>query len=305
MIESKGQTDLMTKDESETASNGTRLTRRAPPPAGLAPLRLAFGALGRVLPGFMSIFAYRLWFKTRRFPLRDNEREVLGRATCETIKVGKLPVAVYGWGRGPTVLLIHGWHGSAANFAAFVDPLVDAGFRALTFDAPAHGATPGNQTTIYEIAAAIDAIVDKHGPIDAVITHSFGAPCVLMAIDKGMSVRRAVCISPPAEVTGLLEAFVETLNLPEGVVDRFRGRLEREFGEDIWQRLSPAKLVQGLDLPALIIHDRYDRAMLYEEGETLARIWPKAVFHGTRGLGHNRILIDPDVISRVIAFLKE
>lgn len=287
----------------KSRSDSAVLPRRAPPPAGLAPLRFAFRTLGRIAPGPMARFAYRLWFKTRRFPMSGRERAVIERAERHTVLHEQLPVAVYSWGVGPTVLLVHGWHGSAANFAAFVDPLLAAGKRVLALDQPAHGDTPGERTNIYEIAAALNAVTRAHGPVEAAITHSFGAPCTLMAIKDGLSIRRVVCISPPAEVETLLAAFSETLDLPPAVLARFRRLLEREFGHDIWDRLSPSHVVRDLDLPALIIHDRNDRAMLFEEGEALARAWPGAQFHATSGLGHNRILSDPAVIARAAAFL--
>lgn len=278
--------------------------RRSPPPAGLAPLRFAFGTIGRIAPSLMADLAYRLWFKTRRFPLSERQRAILGTATRHTVMHGDLPVAAYTWGQGPTVFMVHGWHGSTANFVEFVEPLTAAGLRVLAFDAPAHGATPGTRTNIYEIEGALMKVVRAHGPVDFVVTHSFGAPCVLLALGGGLTTRRVVCISPPAEVRSLLDAFSETLNIPPGVMTRFRGRLEREFGADIWDKLSPAHVVRGLDLPALIIHDRNDRAMLFEEGETLARTWKGAQFHATSGLGHNRILSDRDVIDRTVAFLR-
>lgn len=289
----------------KSTNPGAALPRRAPPPAGLAPLRFAFGTLGRIAPGIMARFAYRLWFKTRRFPLSRRERAVLDRAERHTVIHEGLPIAVYSWGSGPTALLVHGWHGSAANFVAFVDPLLAAGWRVLSLDQPAHGATPGNRTNLYEIAAALNAVARSHGPIDTVITHSFGAPCTLMAMKDGLAIRRAVCISPPAEVETLLTAFAETLNLPAQVLARFRQILETRFGHDIWDRLSPSHVVRDLDLPALIIHDRNDRAMLFEEGEALARAWRGARFHATKGLGHNRILSDPAVIAEAVGFLGE
>jgi len=218
----------------------------------------------------MARFAYRLWFKTRRFPMSGRERAVIERAERHTVLHELLPVAVYSWGVQP-----------------------------------AHGDTPGERTNIYEIAAALNAVTRAHGPVEAAITHSFGAPCTLMAIKDGLSIRRVVCISPPAEVETLLAAFSETLDLPPAVLARFRRLLEREFGHDIWDRLSPSHVVRDLDLPALIIHDRNDRAMLFEEGEALARAWPGAQFHATSGLGHNRILSDPAVIARAAAFLGE
>lgn len=284
--------------------NGTETPlRRAPPPAGLAPLRFLFGTLGRIAPGTMARFAYRIWFKTRRFPVSSEERAVLARAQRHTILHKNFRIAAYSWGKGPAVLIVHGWHGSAVNFTAFVDPLLAAGLRVVAFDQPAHGATTGRRTNIYEIVDALHAVVRAMGPVRTVLTHSFGAACVLLAMRGGLQFERAVCISPPAEVTSLLDAFAETLNLPPRVLARFRKRLEKRHGADIWDKLSPARMAKDVEVPALIIHDRNDRAMLFEEGEALARAWKGATFHATKGLGHNRILTDRDVVARTVAFL--
>jgi pimeloyl-ACP methyl ester carboxylesterase len=291
----------------EPAPNNTEavLRRRAPAPPGLAPLRFMFGTLGYVVPGLMARVANRVWFRTRRFPLTAREREVLGRARRGTVQVGALPVAVYEWGEGPAVAMVHGWHGSAANFAAFVDPLVAAGLRVIAIDQPAHGATPGDRTTAFEIADALNAVARQYGPFAAWVGHSFGTLCALVARSGGFAAPRAVCISPPAEMSSLLQSFAETLNLPPPVMARFTRSVEREFGADIWDRLSPARVVYDSTTIALIIHDRNDRAMPIEEGEALARAWPNAQFHGTRGLGHTRILSDPKVLTRVVEFLAD
>jgi pimeloyl-ACP methyl ester carboxylesterase len=56
-------------------------------------------------------------------------------------------------------------------------------------------------------------------------------------------------------------------------------------------------------LPALIIHDHDDRDVSWHEGEAIARAWPHARFLRTEGLGHRRILLDPEVIGRAVRFL--
>ncbi|MBV7335161.1 alpha/beta hydrolase [Chloroflexi bacterium TSY] len=67
---------------------------------------------------------------------------------------------VYQWGSGPTVLLLHGWAGRGSQLGAFVQPLVDAGYRVVTFDGPAHADSPGKQTNLLEFA---QIIVDLSG----------------------------------------------------------------------------------------------------------------------------------------------
>lgn len=293
----------MANPEPVRNSATANLPRRAPAPPGLAPLRFMFGTLGYVVPGLMARLANRVWFRTRRFALTAREREVLGRARRGTVDVDGLPVAVYEWGAGPAVAMVHGWHGSAANFVAFVDPLVAAGLRVIAIDQPGHGATPGDRTTAFEIADALNAVARQYGPFAAWVGHSFGTLCALVARRGGFSAPRAVCISPPAEMSSLLQSFSDTLNLPPPVMARFTHSVEREFGADIWDRLSPARVVRDSTTTALIIHDQHDRATPVEEGEALARAWPNAQFHATRGLGHTRILSDPKVLARVVEFL--
>jgi hypothetical protein len=43
--------------------------------------------------------------------------------------------------------------------------------------------------------------------------------------------------------------------------------------------------------------------MPWQEGEAVARAWPGAQFVRTTGLGHRRILRDPEVMARVTAFI--
>jgi pimeloyl-ACP methyl ester carboxylesterase len=278
--------------------------RRAPAPAGVKLLRFWFATVGRVLPGPMTGLAYRLWFKTRRFRLTDRERQILGSAERFTVQANGQPVAGYAWGRGPVVLLVHGWHGSAAHFVEFVQSLTKAGFRAVAFDAPAHGDSPGDRTTLPEIVEAMEALAARSGPIHALVAHSFGVICTTLALaQKRIAARRVVCISPPANMQGLLVSFADTLGLPPAIQTRFRARLERDFGADIWTRFSPVHHAAVLELPVLIIHDADDRSVPVAEAEVLAQTWRGARFIRTDKLGHRRILADAGVIRWTVEFL--
>jgi pimeloyl-ACP methyl ester carboxylesterase len=81
--------------------------------------------------------------------------------------------------------------------------------------------------------------------------------------------------------------------------------MEQRFGADVWRRLSPTEIARGLDIPALLVHDQEDDDVPWQEGATLARTWPGATSVKTQGLGHRRILRDPDVVARSVAFMAE
>jgi pimeloyl-ACP methyl ester carboxylesterase len=289
---------------SRTAATASSNVRRAPAPAGVKLLRFWFGTLGRVLPGPATRLAYGLWFKTRRFQLTDRERQILSSAERFTVPVSGQPVAAYAWGRGPVVFMVHGWHGSAAHFVEFVQPLTEAGFRAVAFDAPAHGDSPGDRTTLPAIVDAMAALARQVSPIHALIAHSFGVMCATAAlIEQRIASGRVICISPPAHMESLFISFSDTLGLPPGVQAGFRARFERDFGADVWSRFSPVNHAATLRMPALFFHDTNDRSVPIEEAELLVRSWSGARLVRTEKLGHRRILADASVIRQVVAFV--
>jgi len=56
------------------------------------------------------------------------EISLLERAHARPLFVGGRRIEMWKWGRGPAVLLAHGWGGRGAQLGAFVDPLVARGF---------------------------------------------------------------------------------------------------------------------------------------------------------------------------------
>jgi pimeloyl-ACP methyl ester carboxylesterase len=86
------------------------------------------------------------------------------------------------------------------------------------------------------------------------------------------------------------------------VVEEMRTRLEDSVGF-CWDEIEPARLAASLGSHALVIHDRDDPELPASEGETLARAIPTAEFVVTEGLGHRRILRDPEVVEIAAGFV--
>ncbi len=272
-------------------------------PFGLRVLRRALGVAAAVSPEFAGRWVNRLWFRSHRYPEPPREREWLRSARRVQLVHRGRPLAVYGWGEGRTVLLVHGWHGRGAQLGAFAVALAAAGFRAVAFDTPAHGRTPGRATDLPEVSEALRAVAAAFAPVQGVIAHSFGVPCTLYALAQGLQVGRMVALAAPSSLDFLVDSFARTLALPPPVVGVHRRLLERRFGPDLWERFAPRELARGLKLPALVLHDADDRDVPLAEGAALAAAWPGAVFERTRGLGHRRILREEAVVARAVQFL--
>ena len=272
-------------------------------PLALRVMRFLFARLGRLFPRLMGRWAYQLWFRTRRYPDWAAGQRALKKAVRETLPVDGVPVAVYRWGDGPVVLFVHGWSGRGTHVAAFIRPLLQAGYRVMAVDAPGHGETPGNRTNILECARVLQAFAQQYGPVHGAITHSFGGMVLAYAMAQGLVVGRVTCIAAPARVEFLVERFARIMAMPDSVVANLKARLEQRFDANIWELLATDLNAARLDAPALVIHDEDDSSVPWQQGRLIADAWPGAQFVTTQGLGHTRILRDPAVIERVAGFI--
>src|SRR5919106_1294905 len=86
-------------------------------------------------------------------------------------------ISTWRWGSrdAPAVLLAHGWGGNAAQMRPFVFPLLQAGYRVIAYDQPAHGVSEGKLTALPDFAEVLAEIAAHYGNVRAAIGHSLGA----------------------------------------------------------------------------------------------------------------------------------
>ena len=278
----------------------------------------ALRGLERVSPTLAARVAVDWMFRTRRGRVEAWERTLLDEAEQLSLAGPSGPLAVYRFGRGPLVLLVHGWNGRATQLGAFVPALVQAGYQVVAFDAPGHGASAGSRSSIVAFANAFDTVVDAVRPfcqpIHGVVTHSLGGSAAAFAMgralaqgerggDAAFSRTRLVFIAPPTdmrEVTGQFSSALglgdETLSEMQRVAEQ---RLRTRFDE-----ANTLRLASSINLPLLVLHDHEDRAVSIEHGRRLVEAWPDAELGVTTGLGHNRILRDENTVRRATNFIR-
>jgi len=267
--------------------------------------QLGFRYGGRISPKLAGRVAYRLWMSPPRFKRPKSEQQALDTAQVKFHTINKQAIATYHWGdAGPLILLVHGWSGRGTQLGLFAEKLAQTGFRVLSFDAPAHGSSAGKQTNIYEIADTILALDGLYGSFKAVVTHSFGGPCLAIAMKQGLETCRVVNISPPAETAGLVKKFATALELSPAVETQLNNRIEQKFGQNVWFDSSMENNVADLAVPALVIHDVDDVDVPWHEGQKIAQAWNQVRFIKTSKLGHRRILRDPTTVDTAIDFIK-
>lgn len=274
----------------------------------LAATWLAARTLGAVSPRLGGAIASRLWFTPWRIApsdaTRQREREWLTGA--DPLEFAVDDVRLSGWtvGHGPTVLLVHGWGDRAARLGAMIDPLTSAGFRVVGVDLPGHGGSPSGPTDLYSLAAAVRA-VGSQVSARAVVAHSMGGGVALLALRDRLAVDAVALVAPAVRLENALTPFQRMFRLSDRTMDGLRARIEDRFGQEVWRDVAADRIVADLAVPGVVVHDRTDTQIAHADARMLVDAWTTATMVTTDGLGHTRILRDPDVTSRIAEFLSE
>ena len=251
----------------------------------------------------------KLWYTPpRRKPL-ESERLFLKTAGQKRIPFkesshdgGPSYYTLYSWGKGPRVLLVHDWGGSGSQLAFLSKPLVEAGFQVLAFDALAHGDSSGNRTDVLEMADIIRDIDSKCGEFEAIVAHSLGAIAAAIAVQDGVRVEKLVTCAAAASLDYYLKRFAGQIKASRQTLGKIAFSMNRRFKTNINQ-LSLINLATCLQKPVLILHDEHDEIVEHQEALALSKCWPGSQLLLTRGLGHNGLLRDSNVITKLLNFL--
>ncbi|MFL5473914.1 MAG: alpha/beta fold hydrolase [Gemmatimonadales bacterium] len=266
-------------------------------------LRTAFRTVGSVAPSVAARWAETIFCRPPRNNPRAAEETFLATGTQLRVSSDGQQLAVWTWGEGPVVILVHGWGARAGRFSEMATALLSQGFRVVLFDAPAHGASEGQQASLPQFARAIRDVASAFDPAYALVGHSLGGAAVSLAMKDGMKPSRAVLLAPPSDVYLYSQAFAEHLRIPHRARSLMRRNLENRL-QISWDQLHIPTLARGMSVPALIIHDRNDRDVPHAHGSAIAEAWPGAELFTTSGLGHRAILRDPEVVRRTAEFLR-
>lgn len=278
-------------------------TQGTPAPPGAALAGALVRAADAVSPRLGARLAARVFLSTHRQPLPMRERSWIESAERVGFDVAGRRVRGWSWGDGPDpVLLVHGWDGRGSQMGALGLGLAAAGKRAVAVDLPGHGDTPGRTSSLPEIAAAVSEVSRQLGRVSGIVAHSFGAAASTVALSRALAVEKVAFIAPSEDFRHFLGIFSGWLGLSWPLVERMRSTIEHRFGIE-WEQLRGATLAPGMRAPLLVIHDELDREVPLHHGRTYAERWPGADLVVTSGLGHRRILREPEVVERVVSFL--
>jgi pimeloyl-ACP methyl ester carboxylesterase len=271
-------------------------------------LRLLMRVLQALSTDLAARVAFRLFLKPMRRRLDPSDAPAVAQATLRQLDCNDGDrTRVYEWGAGRrTAVIVHGWSSHAPRFAPLALALVARGWRVLAFDAPAHGLSPGRLSSLPQFIGALDAVVEKLGPVHALIGHSLGALAATVRLGAPEpsipSLRKLVLISMPSGALYLLDSFEQMLGLNDATRHRSRQLFARRFKRDP-EHYASLPNAPRIHIPTLVLHDRKDDIVPIAHSEPLIAHMPNARLHCTEGMGHSGLLRDPEAIRVIADFL--
>ncbi|AZT85592.1 alpha/beta hydrolase [Marinobacter sp. NP-4(2019)] len=274
---------------------------RAPANVGLSATRLALQLYARVSPRKAGQLFNRMAFRPSRLPMPTRYEHLLDNTDSYTqLQHGSRTIPVYSWGQGPVILGVHGWAGAGIQFGAWVNPLVEAGYRVVLFDAPAHGRAQGESTDLYEMADVTARVAASVGRVHGVLAHSLGCIAVARAIADGLQANYLVMLAPPVSLAATMKSLGQQFGLSPEALSVHLQLMEEQFGASVWDKLDLEVLSLSLTQQGLIVIDDDDTSVSPEESQRVAGNWARAEVLRTSGLGHHRLLWSPMVVDTVL-----
>ena len=275
-------------------------------------LSITFRILETFAPSLASKLVVWIFFHPVRYQRPQREMSYLEDATVTRVPYSGLvqngvkdPAYLrYQWGEGPPVLLVHGWSGRATQFTHLIRALVQQGYQVVSFEAPAHGNSPGKQTNLLEFGEIIHELGDSFGEFEAVIGHSLGAVASSRSLLEGLPAKKLVTLGAPSQIAHILRDFAKQVPAGPQPLRHLEKHLLGLAKASI-EEFSLMSVLPQLTQPILLIHDQKDRSVGYDQALELSEAVPSAEMMTTERLGHNRLLGDSEVIESILSFLRE
>lgn len=274
-------------------------------PFPLRAIRWSFPKLELIVPSIAYKIAWNLFFSPFRFKRPEREENAFQTAKLSSVSINNKEVKIFEWGTNgnPVAVMVHGWSGRATQFFKFIDPLIQAGFHVVAFDAPAHGLSEGKSTHMVEFYEALAHIEKKMGTLKVGIGHSFGGVSLLFSKKQGLNIDTTIMIGSPTVGEDILTGFRKKINASPKTAIAMRKKVIKNFDID-FEDITACVIAKDLTIKNhLIVHDKDDLEVPYQNAEALKYVSPQAQLILTNGLGHTRILRDDAVVDTVLNFI--
>lgn len=262
----------------------------------------ALNATSLISSRFASKKAINLFASPRKGRYNDAQKRIIDTAFYEEISYNNLNIAIYRWvGKGKTVLLAHGWESNTSRWEYLLADLKAQDYNIIALDAPAHGRSDGKQFNAILYSEFINVAAQKFQP-DVLIGHSVGgmASVFCMHNHELPSIKKLILLGAPAHFTGVFTRYKQMMGFNNRISNGLDSIVLERFGKPV-DYFSAANFTKTINAKGLIIHDKKDRIIPYQDGQLIASRYKNSEFISTSGFGHG--LKDKSLTPKIIEFI--
>lgn len=270
----------------------------------------SFGWVSKVYPVFEKNlprtahnWARKKFFIPLKFRFSKREKAFLATAERRQLKLNDKQITYYSWGKGPTVIMIHGWAGKAAQFELIAQTFVKNGYNVIAADGPAHGNSTGKESSAFEFIDLIKSLRVLYPDTKAFIGHSMGGLVLMNILSENIDLKKTIIINSPTEGSYVMNSFLKVLGGSQKTAEFIIKYVKEKLGHDYNELFQP-RVSDELSKTALVIHDKKDKQVGIETIEFTKQILPKATFEYTEGFGHVRILFQQEVADKCVEWVQ-
>lgn len=262
--------------------------------------------IASISPKLSVLFSAKLFTTPIKHRTPKRELEMEKKSIQKLIEIPSInkKVMTYQYGKSEKkILLSHGWSGRGTHLFKIADELIKVGYSTISFDAPAHGKSPGKTTIMSEFVETISEMERQFGPFEAAVGHSLGGMSLLNATKKGLAINRLTVIGSGDIIQDILNDFVAKLELKPNVSTQLRLHFEKKYSVEM-ENYSAHRSAAELKIPVLVIHDKNDPEVSVEAAIHIHKHLKNGELFLTESLGHRKILGNAEVIEKIVEFFQ-
>lgn len=217
-------------------------------------------------------------------------------------------IRVYRIGQGnKVILLVHGWRGYAGNFYELMNSFPLNKYSFIVFDAPAHHASEGTKTNVFQIIRLCKFAISKYKP-NYIIGHSMGSAVAVSALSESKDIRinGLILLSCPNSFEYLVESFGQNFSLNEKQLISFKEKVQSKLQKS-FEESKIENLIKNFSIrKVLLIHDKLDKVLPFENALKINSSSNGNIkFIPIENVGHYKMLKYPQVLQSVMNFIND
>lgn len=232
--------------------------------------------------------ALALFSKPRKGAITETQAAFLKTSITEKFQYQSTQITTYKWtGNKQTILLVHGWESNSGRWKPLINHLKKEAYNIIALDAPAHGNSGSNRFNAIMYSEWIHIVAEKYRP-NIIIGHSVGAMATVFFQNKHplKCVEKLVLLGSPSNFKDILKRYTDMLGYNQRVIKQLNTLIEHRFGAPP-ELFSTAISCKTITAEALIIHDKYDSVIPYEDALQIKGNFKNSKLITTEGLGHS------------------